>query len=41
MTIRTDPSGLPHRHVAWWVVSAWGSLGLLVAGGLMAAAGVH
>lgn len=41
MTIRTDPGGLPHRRVAWWVVSAWVSLGLLVAGGLMAAAGVR
>ena len=41
MTIRTEPGGIPHRRVAWWVVSAWGSLGLLVAGGVMAAAGVH
>lgn len=40
MTIRSTPR-LPHHRVAWWVVSAWGSLGLLVAAGLAAAAGVR
>ncbi|MDM8086156.1 molybdopterin oxidoreductase [Cellulomonas cellasea] len=28
------------RHVEWWVLSAWLSLGLLVLAGLTAAAGV-
>ncbi len=28
------------HHVPWWVASAWGSLLLLVAGGLAAASGV-
>lgn len=35
---------VPHRHTdqssGWWVVLAWASLGLIVAGGLAGAAGI-
>jgi hypothetical protein len=32
---------LAHHRVAWWVVSAWSSLALVVLAGLAAAAGAH
>jgi hypothetical protein len=35
---------VPHRHPGgspdWWVLSAWASLALLIAGGLAGAAGL-
>jgi len=34
------PRTRTRHHVPWWVVSAWASLGLLVLGGLAAAAGI-
>jgi hypothetical protein len=35
-----QPRTRPRHSVPWWVASAWGSLVLLVLGGLAAASGV-
>jgi hypothetical protein len=35
-----QPRTRPRHSVSWWVLSAWGSLVLLVLGGLAAASGV-
>jgi hypothetical protein len=34
-----EPRTRTRHHVPWWVATAWGSLVLVVAGGLAAASG--
>lgn len=40
MATRDPQRTLRRHHVEWWVVAAWASLGLLVAAGVAAAAGL-
>jgi hypothetical protein len=41
MATRQAPPITRRHHVEWWVLSAWGSLVLVVVAGVAAAAGVH
>lgn len=40
MTIRPPERMARHHHLEWWVVTAWGSIALVVLAGVAAAAGV-
>jgi hypothetical protein len=40
MTIRTPERMARHHHLEWWVLTAWGSIALVVLAGVAAAAGV-
>ncbi|GIG30271.1 molybdopterin oxidoreductase [Cellulomonas marina] len=40
MSARTPQRSLRRTHPEWWVVSAWGSLVLVLGAGLAAAAGL-
>jgi hypothetical protein len=39
-TIRPPERIARHHHLEWWVVTAWGSIALVVGAGIAAAAGV-
>jgi len=40
MTTRPPERMARRHHLEWWVVTAWGSIALVVAAGVAAAAGV-
>jgi hypothetical protein len=40
METQEMPRSTRRRHIEWWVLSAWGSLVLVVAAGVTGAAGI-